>query len=243
MRLLALLLCLLAAPATALTIAIDPGHGGEDPGAIKGGVTEAALTYDVSLVLASVLLERGYTVTITRAKDETLGLVDRLAAARNAGADLLISIHADSLLVGTAAGLSVYVHAEDSSTPETEALVRQEIATELLFGPPAAQPESDVAGALMELAQRATKTNSDLFAEMLVARFAQDGLPLYKRPVQSGDFVVLRSPAIPAVLIELGFLDSAQDRERLQQAAWRLQFAGSVADAITEWSRRVGLEE
>jgi len=236
MKVLALILALMTTPVNALTVAIDPGHGGEDPGAIKSGMREADLTLAVAQVIARVMAENGIDAVLTRTSDDTRGLTERLAIVKNAGADVMISIHADSLLIGKAAGLSIYTHADRASTAEIDQLLRQELAAELLFGPLSAQPESDVAGTLMDMAQARTRESSNRLARALAVRFSLDKLPLYQRPIQSGDFVVLRSPAIPAVLIELGFLDSAEDRKRLTDPVWQTTFALSVMRAVSLWA-------
>jgi N-acetylmuramoyl-L-alanine amidase len=242
MKAFAVAFALLATPASALTVAIDPGHGGEDPGAIKGGILEADITLQVAEILASKLRAAGVEVILTRDAVTTLHLIDRLELSRNSGADLFISIHADSLLIGTADGLSFYTHAREASAPEAQSLARQDILADLLFGPLAGQPESDVATTLMEMAQSRTHDLSLRLARTLATQASLKGLTLYRRPLQAADFVVLRSPAVPSVLVELGFLDSAEDRTRLMDPEWRARFAEATRDAVLKWAKANGVE-
>lgn len=242
MKLALIALLLSTMPAQALSVMIDPGHGGVDPGAVKAGVIEADIAYAVAEKLAEQLRAAGVAVTMTRTKDETRHLYDRLAQSRDLGGDLFISIHADSLLIGTADGLSIYTHGTDPTTPEAASLARQDALNDLLFGPAAARPESDVATTLMDLAQSRTHDLSQRLARTIATSIAREGLPLYRRPLQSADFVVLRSPAVPSVLIELGFLDSAADRKRLSDPVWQARFAEATTSAVLKWAEVNGIE-
>ena len=219
-----------------LVVALDPGHGGIDPGAQRGSTTEATLMLRFARELAEVLRRGGHEVVLTRESDEFVGLRGRTSIARAAGADLLISLHADAIADGEAEGATVYT----LSTGEGEALAA-EIAQrhgrdDLLLGIALEEQGDEIARILVELARAETAPRSAKLADALVAGLGQAGVRLHKRPRLGGRFTVLKAPDIPSVLLELGFMSDPQDLANLTSPDWRARMATAVARGIAAWA-------
>ena len=174
---------------------------------------------------------------LTRATDSFVSLGERIDRARQAEADLLISLHADRLAEGEAEGVSVYSLGSPAEGvgPGTAALVGGPARGRLLAGTDLAGESDALAQTLVEIARRDTLPASHALAGALVA--ALDGaVPLLdKRPHRHGAFTVLMAADLPAVLVELGFLDNARDRERLGSADWRERTIGAMIDGVMAW--------
>lgn len=216
-------------------VVIDPGHGGRDPGAVVAGLREKDITLEVSRMLARALAERGFRVLLTRDADVFLSLAERVAAARRAGASLLLSIHADRALAGDASGASVYLLGAEPSDPEAAALAEQENAEGGFAGIDPAEG-SDVTRLLSTLVRRETALESARLGPALVAALAARVPVLAGRPLRSAGFRVLKAPDVPSALIELGFMSSAADRARLTDPAWRAEAVAALADGVEAWA-------
>lgn len=223
-----------------LIVAIDPGHGGIDPGAQAGGETEARIVLDFALAAREALKRAGIGVVLTRDSDRFLGLEARMTAARAAGADLFISLHADALPAGEAAGATIYLWDPSANDAASRLLVQRHDRDDLLAGLDLTGTDDALAGVLMDIARSETQPRSENFAKFLASRMAQGGIDMHRRPVQGARFSVLKSPDIPSVLLELGFLTDATDRGHLTDPAWRSQMVGALVAAISGWSRDEG---
>lgn len=220
-----------------LVVMLDPGHGGHDPGAEAGGETEADLVLTFALELRRALQDRGVHVVMTREDDSFVPLERRITLAREAGADLFVSLHADALPTGQAAGATVYIWNPASDEQSSRQLMLRHDRTDLVTGVDLTGQDDALAGVLMDFVRTDTQPRSEGFARVLASRMALMGIGLHGRPVQGAAFSVLKSPDIPSVLLELGFLSDAEDRANLTDPLWRAGMVQVVSDAVTGWAR------
>lgn len=220
-----------------LTIMLDPGHGGFDPGAEAEGATEANLVLVFALELRAALQARGATVAMTRDDDSFVSLEQRTSAARAAGADLFLSLHADALPTGQAAGATVYVWDPRADDRAAAQLAMRHDRDDLLAGIDLTGQDDDLVGVMMDFARTDTQPRSENFARFLISRMALMGIGLHGRPVQGAAFSVLKSPDIPSVLLELGFLSDQKDRANLVDPLWRARMVEVLSDSILGWAR------
>lgn len=209
-------------------VVIDPGHGGRDPGAISSaGLKEKDVVLSASLMLRDLLEENArYRVRMTRSDDRFIELGDRVSLAREWGADLFISIHADAARTPDVAGASVYTISERGERRIDQEAERNNWQLDLDEG-----VSKEVSGILETLMIRETKTNSGLFAELLLPELAEAG-PVLRNTHRKAGFYVLLAPDVPAVLLEMGFLTNSADAERLADPEGRMRSMQAVADAI-----------
>lgn len=227
-----------AAPSDdAFTVVLDPGHGGFDPGALAEGESEANLVLVFSLELRAALQARGINVEMTRADDSFVALERRMTTARRARADLFLSLHADALPEGQAAGASVYVWNPAADARAMDQLTLRHDRDDLLAGTDLAGHDDALAGVLMDFARTDTHPRSESFARWLTSRMALMGIGMHDRPVQRATYSVLKSPDIPSVLLELGFISDHDDRANLLNPLWRERMVQVVSDAIIGWAR------
>ena len=219
----------------AVTVAIDPGHGGIDPGAVRDGVLEKQVALAFARDLRDTLLAAGFRVALTRDGDDFVALDDRVAAARAAGADLLLSIHCNAVEDRAVSGAITFTRSERGSSPAALARARQENAADAVAGLAAIAPGDPVHAVLADIARNRTDARSARLAESLVAAFGPVvGLaPGYPR--QAANFHVLRAPDLPSVLVELGFLSNPADRAAMTAPAWRRGAARAVRDGLEDW--------
>ncbi len=221
-----------------LTVVIDPGHGGIDPGAQHGDQEEKHLMLAMARELKDHLLRTNRArVILTRDDDSFVPLEMRVAIARHAKADLFISLHADALGQGQAHGATVYTLSETASDEASAALAERHDRDDLLAGVDLSGQDDTIANVLMDLAWLENHPRSEAVANAFVLALEQAGIPLHKVPRRSAGFSVLKAPDIPSVLLEVGFLSSAKDRERLKDPEWRAKTADAITDAILSWSQ------
>ena len=221
-----------------LVVVIDPGHGGIDPGANAFGLLEK----DVVLTVGRALAERisaieGMTAILTRSEDVFLPLRARLRVAREAQAHVFVSLHADSLLAGQADGVSIYTLSEESSDKAANQFAERENRADVLAGADLVGEEDDVARLLVDLARRGTDIESDKLARTILGSLDGKVDLLRTRPYRQAGFFVLRSPDVPSVLIELGFLTSEVDRARFLRGDYAERVADAVTQGIVEWKQ------
>ncbi|SEH82581.1 N-acetylmuramoyl-L-alanine amidase [Paracoccus alkenifer] len=219
-----------------LLVVLDPGHGGIDPGAQVGELSEARLMLDFARELAAVLRERGIEVVLTREDDSFVPLEARTSVARARGADLFISLHADALPAGQAAGAAIYTWDARSNDRAARQLVLLHDRSDMLAGLDLSGTDEDVSRALFDLARLDTQPRSADAARQLVARLDAAGVDMHRVPIRGAAFSVLKSPDIPSVLIELGFLTDPDDRANLLDPGWRSRVAGALADGVVDWT-------
>lgn len=215
-------------------VVIDAGHGGHDPGAVRGRLREKDLTLALATALRDRLLaDGGIRVALTRADDRFLALGERSGIARRLQADLFVSLHADSTLAeeGTAAGGTVYTLSERGSNEIATRLAARENRADSINGVQLASASDSVSAILVDLSQREAQTRADAFARLLL-REAQGSLAFRDSEPQSAAFGVLKSPDTPSVLLEAGYISNAADAARLASAEGRDSFAAVTARAI-----------
>ncbi|QIE44770.1 N-acetylmuramoyl-L-alanine amidase [Pseudohalocynthiibacter aestuariivivens] len=223
-------------PDAPLLIVLDPGHGGIDPGAESGAVVEKDLMLSFARQLKEVLVRGGgVEVMLTRDDDSFVSLERRVAIAHRAGADVFLSLHTDSLGEGSARGATVYVLSADASDAASAALAERHNRADLLAGLDLTGTDDIVADILMDLARMETQPRADLLARALVLGIREMDLPLNKRPLRSASFSVLKSPDIPSILLELGFISDGRDLDNLADPEWRNRMAIAISDGIKAW--------
>ena len=214
-------------------VVIDPGHGGHDPGASGVGVIEKDLVLDLAKALRDALLEQGEVrVALTRSDDRYLLHAERFEIARRLGADLFVSIHADS--AGEASeveGASIYTLSTQASSEAAARFAERENRADRINGQDIAGQSDVVNTILVELSQRRTQDESSQFAD-LIQREAEGAIRFHPQPRRSAALKVLRAPDVPSVLFESGFITNEREAARLASPAGQRRFAETLARAI-----------
>lgn len=217
-------------------IVIDPGHGGVDPGTTgEKGVREKDITLSYAQRLRDALLATGrFRALLTRDDDRFIRLRERIHIAREAGAKLFISLHADSAPTLEARGLSVYTLSEDASDEEAAALAAQENKADIIAGIDLSHERGDVMDILIDLAQRETKNKSVRLAELLVRELGKQ-VRLLPNTHRFAGFAVLKAPDVPSVIIEIGFLSHPEEEKRIQQKEHRDKVVQGIVKAVVRY--------
>jgi N-acetylmuramoyl-L-alanine amidase len=220
-----------------LIIAIDAGHGGDDPGAIgKYGTREK----DVVLAIARALAQRvdaepGMKAVLTRNGDYFVPLRDRMQRARALQADLFVSIHADSIRDRSVNGSSVYILSQRGATDEASRwLAERENASDLIGGVSLDDKGDVLASVLLDLSQSASLSASQAAAEHILHQLNLVG-EVRKPLVQQARFVVLKSPDIPSMLVETAYISNPEEEMRLRVPAHQAKLAAAIHDGLREY--------
>ncbi|MFO1203607.1 MAG: N-acetylmuramoyl-L-alanine amidase [Tabrizicola sp.] len=220
-----------------LVVVLDPGHGGIDPGAEREGQSEAQLMLTFARELKDALVRDGrFRVVMTREEDVFVPLETRTSIARDAGADVFLALHADALAEGEAQGATVYTLAEEASDEASEALAERHDRDDLLAGVDLSAQDDVVAEVLMDMARTETAPRTERLAQAIVDAIKAAKIRMHRHPHQTGGFSVLKSPDIPAALLEVGFLSSDRDFKRLSDPAWRATLAAALVQALSAWA-------
>lgn len=214
-------------------VVIDAGHGGHDPGASGHGYVEKRLVLGLALALRDRLLEQGgIRVALTRADDSYLVLRERAEIARLLGADLFLSIHADSAgEQDDIRGASVYTLSEKASDEAAARFAARENNADRLNGISLAGQSDTVSAILVDLAQRRAQEESAEFANLIV-REGEGSISFHTAPRRSAALAVLRAPDVPSVLFEAGFVTNSEDAQRLASPEGKARFAEAMERAI-----------
>ncbi len=214
-------------------VVIDAGHGGHDPGASGQGLQEKDLVLRLARVLRDRLVEQGdVRVALTRDEDRYLLHAERYEIARRLGADLFLSIHADSAgEVSEVAGASIYTLSEEASSEAAARFAERENRSDRINGQEIAGQSDAVNTILVELSQRRTQAESDEFAS-LIQREGEGTIRYHTQPRRSAALKVLRAPDVPSVLYESGFITNSDEARRLGSPEGRSRFAEVMARAI-----------
>ncbi len=220
-------------------VVLDPGHGGVDSGAKSAN---GVLEKDVVLAFAKRLRQKleasgRYQVHMTRDDDTFLPLKERVRFAREKGAGLFISLHADYFPteIDDARGATVFTLSEKASDDEARALAAKENLSDAIAGVELPDDSDEVVtNILIDLAQRETNNRSVVMARSIVGELAAKGR-LHTRQLRSAGFRVLKAPDVPSVLLELGFLSNEEDEKQLTSEAWRDRMAGAIRDAVESY--------
>lgn len=217
-----------------IVIAVDAGHGGEDPGAIgPTGVQEKEVSLAIARRLVRLINDQpGMKAVMTRDGDYYVGLRDRVQKARKVQADLFVSIHCNALHRADMHGSAVYVlSSRGASSEHARWLANQENSADLVGGIEIQDKDHDLAAVLIDLSQSATMEASfDLGSRMLSSLGQINNLQ--KDTVQQAGFAVLKAPDIPSVLVETAFISNPEEERQLASPAYQQQMADSLLDGI-----------
>jgi N-acetylmuramoyl-L-alanine amidase len=223
-----------------IIVAIDAGHGGEDPGAIgHGGIYEKKVVLGIAKKLAALLeRERGFKPVLVRTGDYYIGLRERTRKARLSNADLFISIHADAFSSHRASGSSVFALSQRGATSEAARwLADKENSSDLIGGVGGVSlddKEDLLAGVLLDLSMTASLSVSLDLGQMVLN--SMGGVAkLHKRKVEQAGFAVLKSPDIPSLLIETGFLSNPGEAKKLKTSSYQRRMASSIHQGIKRY--------
>jgi N-acetylmuramoyl-L-alanine amidase len=215
-------------------VVIDPGHGGVDNGTRSGEEMEKNLVLAFALALRDRLEKSGkYRVVMTRSDDTFIPLDDRVKFAHSQAAALFVSIHADYLPrgEGDAQGATIYTVSDKASDAEAERLAESENRADAIGGVDLREEPTEVADILIDLAQRETRTFSNRFARLLMGEM-KGTVRMHKNPLKSAGFRVLKTPDVPSVLVELGYVSNKSDLEHLVSESWRSRTVAAMGQAI-----------
>ena len=221
-------------------VVIDPGHGGADPGASgRGGTFEKHITLSAAREFRRMLEKTGrYRVIMTRSRDILIALRDRVTFAREADADLFVSLHADSIRKKNIRGLSVYTLSERASDSEAGELAERENKADLIAGVDLSNETPEVTNILIDLAQRETMNESARFAAVLVKELGRQ-TRLLRNTHRFAGFRVLKAPDVPSVLVEMGFLSNRTDEKALLKKSYRAKLGTAFVRAVDKYFSRV----
>lgn len=230
-------------PDSVFTVAIDAGHGGIDTGAVTPGknpVYEKNITLDFAGALARELNARpGIKAFLTRDTDVFLSLGERVQIARSRGANLFISLHADTLREKTTRGATVYTISDRASDKLADELAKRENTSDEVAGVEVKKEPSEVNDILIDLTRRETQAFSISLAKSIVHSF-EGQIGLINNPHRSAGFRVLTAPDVPSVLLELGFLSNSEDVKQLQKQDFRDKLVTLIADAVKRYREKLG---
>ena len=223
-----------------IVIAIDPGHGGEDPGASgPGGLREKTVVLQIARRLENQLAKiPGFKPMLVRTGDYYVSLKNRRDKARALEADLFVSIHADAFREKSAHGASVYALSMRGATSTTaQYLADTENAADLVGGVELADMDPMLAGVLADLSMTGTLDTSLNLGALILEQI--DGVArLHKKRVEQAGFAVLKSPDVPSLLIETGFISNPGEAERLATPAYQDKMARAIRRGIQSWFAR-----
>ncbi|MEL0129669.1 MAG: N-acetylmuramoyl-L-alanine amidase, partial [Paracoccaceae bacterium] len=213
-------------------VVLDPGHGGRDPGAEAGGYRESRLMLELAeAVKESLIRNTDFKVVLTRTEDKFLSLEDRITIATQSDANLFISLHADAVIEGEASGTTVYLLSDKATDKMSAQLASRHDRSEILRGVDLSGLDSQVASVLLDMARQETKPRSEAVASFILKVFKEKITELSSQPLRYAAFSVLKSPDIPSILIEAGFMSTSSDLQNLTTKKWRREFADSLTEA------------
>lgn len=220
-----------------VTIALDPGHGGEDPGAVgRGGSYEKNVTLQVARRLkARIDSEPNMRTVLTRDSDFFVPLQQRVQKARRVQADLFVSIHADAFVKTTARGSSVFVLSENgASSTAARWLAKKENDADLIGGVNIGSKDAHLARTLLDLSQTATQADSLQLGKAVLAELGGIN-SLHRGQVEQAGFAVLKAPDIPSILVETAFISNPEEEKRLNDDAYQEKMANAILKGIKKY--------
>jgi N-acetylmuramoyl-L-alanine amidase len=220
-----------------VVVAVDAGHGGQDPGAIgRGGTREKDITLAIARRLAKAIdAEPGMRAVLIRDGDYFVSLRGRVRKAREQGADMFISVHADAVLDRGVSGASVYVLSLRGASDEAARwLAERENAADLMGGVSLDDKNDVLASVLLDVTQKEAVSNSVEAADSVLASLRRVG-PVHGKQVRHAGFVVLKSPDIPSMLVETAFISNVTDERRLRDAAYQQRVAEAIHAGVRDF--------
>lgn len=228
-----------AEPGRAVRIAVDPGHGGDDPGATgPSGIREKNVVLEVARRLADEIHRQpGMEPLLIRDGDYFVRLKDRREMARTAQADLFVSIHADSFRSRRASGATVYMLSQKGATDEAAQIVAdRENASDLIGGVSLADKDELLAKVLLDLSQSAAISASSMAGTRVIEQLGRV-TSMRKTDVQQAPFLVLKSPDIPSILIELAYISNLREERALKDSGRQTQMARAIHAGLLDYFR------
>ena len=228
-----------AGPGRQLVIAVDAGHGGDDPGATgQHGTHEKNVTLAVARSLAErINAEPGMRAYLTRDGDYFVPLRTRIVKAERAQADLFVSVHADAVQDRDISGASVYVLSAHGATSEAaRRLADRENAADLVGGVSLKDKDPLLASVLLDLSQSASMSASEIAAELVLKELDKIG-DVRKSQVQKAGFLVLKSPDIPSMLVESAYITNPDEERKLNSPAYQGELAAAILAGLKSYLR------
>ncbi|MBL4812617.1 MAG: N-acetylmuramoyl-L-alanine amidase [Rhodobacteraceae bacterium] len=220
-----------------MIVVIDPGHGGIDPGAGREGLAESDLMLALALELSEAVARAGgMRAVLTRQTDIFVPLETRITIARQAGADVFISLHADALDADAASGASIYTLSADAHDQASARMAQRHERGDILAGVDLAGQDDLVATVLLELARLETGPAAERLADHLVTALGETGAALNTRPRRTAQLAVLSAADFPSVLVEAGFLSNDGDRARLSTPEGRAPIVAGLLKGLQLWA-------
>lgn len=229
----------IAAKPRDIVVAVDAGHGGVDPGAMgRDGTREKVITLAVARDLKQLIDKQpGMRAVLTRTDDSFIALKRRYEIARKAKADLFVSIHADAYVSSDARGSSVWMLSTRGASSEAARwLADRENRVDLVGGVSLDDKDNTLAAVLLDLSQSATLEASGAVAKRVLQSLAKIG-PTHRGYVEKANFVVLRSPDVPSILVETAFITNPAEEKRLKSPTQRKRLAAAILDGVNDYFR------
>ncbi len=217
-------------------IVIDAGHGGIDPGAQRQKIKEKDITLKASLIVEQYLESTGrYRVVLTREEDVFNSLLARRQFAERLGANLFLSFHADALAEGNARGTTIYQVSEEASSQIAEHFSAFENRVELFAGEIAYDDSSDMGVVLTNMAYQTSRERADELARILQREWQSINVVPEESKRESADFALLKTPEVPSLLLEIGYMSNDEDLVKIQNEAWLRKMAEGLESALAEF--------
>lgn len=226
----------------AFVVAVDAGHGGIDTGAVsrQDNTEEKNITLAFARELAAEFNKRpGFKAFLTRSEDVFLSLSERVRIARQNGANLMISLHADTLRQKNIRGATIYTISEKASDRLAAELAQRENVSDEIAGVVPEDTSAEASDILIDLTRRETQAFSERLAQSVVNAF-EGQIKLINNPHRHAGFRVLRAPDVPSILIELGFLSNSEDEKLLKEESYRKEVSGLIVDATDHYKKIIG---
>jgi N-acetylmuramoyl-L-alanine amidase len=220
-----------------IVVALDPGHGGEDPGATgPSGLREKDVVLQIALKLRDALnAQKGMRAMLTRDDDFFVPLQDRVRKARRVQADLFVSIHADAFITPQARGASVFALSENgASSSAARWLANKENAADLVGGVNVKAADATVLRAMLDMSTTAQIKDSLRVGHEVLGQIGKVG-KLHKGSVEQAGFAVLKAPDIPSILVETAFISNPEEEARLRDPAYQADLVQALAGGITRY--------
>jgi N-acetylmuramoyl-L-alanine amidase len=222
------------------TVVIDPGHGGEDPGAVgKKGTREKDIVLTISRLLKDKLdNDRRFRIALTRDADFFVPLHHRVQRARRMKADLFISVHADAFIHPQANGSSVFALSERGATSSAAKwIANKENDADLIGGINLSTRDSSLARILLDLSTTAQINDSLKLGRYVLSELGEVNR-LHKPQVEQAGFAVLKAPDIPSILVETAFISNPEEERRLRDATYQEKMADAIADGVRTYFKK-----
>ncbi len=217
-------------------VVIDPGHGGVDPGAVRGGVSEKEITLAASKILKMRIEESGrYEVVLTRDSDQFISLLSRRQFAERLGADILLSIHADTVEIGDAMGTTVYQLSDKATSQIAAHFAEFENRADLFSGEYEEVKQNDLSAVLTDLAHQSSREKASLLARIIQKNLIEVNRKPSDSRLESAAFAVLKAPEIPSLLIEIGYMSNAEDARKIQNQSWLNNLSQQILRSLDDY--------